>query len=69
VDLIGNRGKCIKQFVQIVIKNVKFLLNLEGADRFIAKNAIRKEKIAAVKKVLMKLNPLGINHSQRVFVC
>jgi hypothetical protein len=37
-DLVIDQKKCIKQNVQIVEKNVKFLLNQLKADLFIAEN-------------------------------
>jgi hypothetical protein len=49
MDLTGSRGKCIKQCVLIAKKSVKFLSSLMELARSIAKNAIQKEKIAAVK--------------------
>ena len=50
VDMIGDLGKCIKRFVQIVKKNVRFLLNPEETAPFTAKNVIQSEKIAAAKR-------------------
>ena len=40
-----NQGKCIRQFVQSVEKNVKFPSNLTDADRYTAENAILNEEI------------------------
>ncbi len=39
----GNREKCIRQFVLIVAKNVKFRSNLMEADRYTAENAMQRE--------------------------
>lgn len=50
MDMIGRLVRCTKQFVQIAKKNVMFLLSQKMTVQFTAKNAIRKEKIAAAKR-------------------
>jgi hypothetical protein len=50
VDLTAVRGRCTRQFVQIVKKSVTFLSSPEETARFTAKNATQSAKIAAVKQ-------------------
>jgi len=38
-----NQEKCIRQFVLIVARNVKFRLNLTEADPYTAENAMQRE--------------------------
>ena len=38
-----NQEKCIRQFVLIVAKNVKFHSNLTEADQYTAENAMQRE--------------------------
>jgi len=38
-----NQGKCIRQFVLSVARNVKFRLNLTEADLYTAENAMQRE--------------------------
>ena len=38
-----NQGKCIRQFVLSVERNVKFRSNLMEADRYTAENAMQRE--------------------------
>lgn len=49
VDTIGGRGRCIKQFVPIARKSVKFLLSPAGTGPSIAKSVFQRRKRAVVK--------------------
>jgi len=60
MDMTGGRGKCIKQFARIVKKSVKCHLSQTVTVRFIAKNAIRKEKIAGVNLLRLRKSALII---------
>jgi hypothetical protein len=43
--LTGVQGRCIKRFVPNAIKNVKFLLNQQKANQYIAENVFRNANI------------------------
>ncbi len=48
VVLIETQRRCIKRFVQNATKNVKFLLNQQKANQYIAKNVLRNENINSI---------------------
>ena len=58
VDLAGDQGKCIRQSAKNARKSVKCLSSLAKTVRFIARNAFRSAKIAAVNNGPFQQNAL-----------
>jgi len=46
LDQVKAQGKCIKRFVLIVERNVKFHLNHQKTDQFIAENVLERIKLS-----------------------